>query len=199
MTRTGTQATTWTIPPRAEGIVWHAALSRPYGEYLLPLNEIRSRNPELYRKHAAKYDGREHTMTQPVPPLHCTWSDVVFLSPVDPTPLFEAIRESGRRAPAMRFWTLDASHLDPARTCIRLMRRSTTGRWSEPATSDDFLPFTTGTLRAVSRVTDAALRRLRALDPDEPLLPWVDVPHVLYRGWISLSLFRDEDGAERRP
>ncbi|HEY6738284.1 MAG TPA: hypothetical protein VI076_05490 [Actinopolymorphaceae bacterium] len=163
------------------------------------MNELRRRYPDLYARHAAKYEGREHVLSQPVPPLECTWGDVTFFSPVDSRVLFEAIRESGRKVPVMRNWTLDAGHLDPSRTCIRLMRKSATAISSEPATPDDFLPFTTATLRAVSRVTDAALTRLRNLTADEPLLPWVDVPHVLHRGPVPFSLFTECDGQDVAP
>lgn len=67
------------------------------------------------------------------------------------------------------------------------MRKSTTEEEAEFGDDDDFLPYTTGNLRAVSRVTAAALDRLRNLTPDERLLPWVDVPHVLHRGPVPIS------------
>lgn len=88
-------------------------------------------------------------------------------------------------------WTLDASQLDPARCCIRLMRVTSGARTADPGTDDDYLPLTSATLRAVSEVTDRALERLRNLGPDEPLLPWGDVPHVLHRGPVPLNLFQE--------
>jgi len=60
-----------------------------------------------------------------------------------------------------------------------------------PGTEDDYLPLTTAALRAVSEVTDRALRRLRSIGPDEPLLPWGDVPHILHREPVPLHLFRE--------
>lgn len=122
-----------------------------------------------------------------MPPLDCTWGDVVFFSPVDSSLIFEALRTGGRKVPAAAFWTVDAGLLDPDRTCIRLMRKSATGPEAELSDDDDFLPYTTGTLRAVSRITHAALERLRNLTPDEPLLPWVDVPHILHKGPVPIS------------
>ncbi|MEV5891710.1 hypothetical protein [Nonomuraea fuscirosea] len=85
-------------------------------------------------------------------PLACTWAEVVFLSPVNPAVLFDAIRSAGRRMGDVPLWTLDAS---------------------------------------VSEVTNRALERLRNLGPGEPLLPWGDVPHVLHRGPVPLSLFQE--------
>lgn len=148
---------------------------------------MRDRYPDLHRRQMAKYGGRETVLDQPVPPLDCTWGDVVFFSPVDSAPIFDALRESGREIGERRSCTLDAGLLDPELTCIRLMRKSATGPEAEPADDHDFLPYTTGTLRAVSRITDAALQRLRTLPPSEPWLPWVDVPHILHRGEVPID------------
>ena len=176
--------------PRVRGVLYHSPVSHPEGDQLLPLNQLRDRYPVLHRRHYEKYIGRESALTQSVPLLNCEWGEVVFFSPIDSIQLFDAIRESGRSIPRTPFWTLDAGSLDPARTCIRLMRKSATLIDAEPATDDDFLPYTTGTLRAVSRVTDAALTRLRQLGPDDLLFPWVDVPHVLHRGPVPISLLQ---------
>ncbi|WP_052850453.1 hypothetical protein [Streptomyces avicenniae] len=177
-------------PPRAHGTLFHADVTRPRGDLLLPLAMLRDRHPDLYALHAAKYAGREQRLREPVTPLGCTWSDVVFLSPVDPAVLFDAVRVSGRRVRDVRVLTLDAADLDPGRCCVRLMRVRPGAMTAEPGTDDDHLPLTTATLRAVSEVTDRALRRLRTLGPDDPVLPWGDVPHVLHRGPVPLRLFR---------
>ncbi|HTJ70990.1 MAG TPA: hypothetical protein VL551_25835 [Actinospica sp.] len=149
---------------------------------------MRTLLPDLYELNVRKYAGRPHdTMAQRVEPLGCTWSDVVFLSPVHPAELFGALRGGGGRA--VRPWVLDAGRLDPARTVIRLMRHGRDGHYSDPADEHDYLPFTTAGLRAVSRVTVAAVSRLESLRPGDPLLPWVDVPHVLHRGVIPVEWF----------
>ncbi|MEV0283824.1 MULTISPECIES: hypothetical protein [unclassified Kribbella] len=38
------------------------------------------------------------------------------------------------------------------------------------------------------------LNRLRNLKATEPLLPWADIPHILHRGPLAISLFRDAGG-----
>jgi hypothetical protein len=86
-------------------------------------------------------------------------------------------------------WTLDASRLGPRRCCVRLMRVMRGARSADPGDEDGYLPLTTAKLRAVSQVSDRALSRLRSLGPDEPLLPWDDVPHVLPRGPAPLDIF----------
>ncbi len=175
--------------PRVRGTLFHTAVTAPRGEELLPLSALREQHPDLYIRHRAKYTGREERLLERVIPLDCAWEDVVFLSPIDSSVLFEAMRSSGRPVPEITLWPLDAGQLDPDRCCIRLMRVTRGSRSADPADADDYLPLTTATLRVVSEVTDRALSRLRTLGPDEPSLPWGDVPHILHRGPLPLSVF----------
>ncbi|MFE9423611.1 hypothetical protein ACFYNO_11695 [Kitasatospora sp. NPDC006697] len=175
--------------PTVRGTLFHTAVHDPRGDALHPLSGLRERWPDLHERHGRKYRGREHRLLERVFPLDCAWSEVVFLSPVDSTVLFDALRESGREVAPVPLWRLDAGRLNPARCCIRLMRTEPGAASAEPGTPDDYLPLTTAGLRAVSQVTDRALRRLRTLPPGHHALPWGDVPHVLHRGPIPLSLF----------
>ena len=54
------------------------------GDLLLPLNEIRKEDEELYQSHGKKYKGREALMECNIPRLNCKWNDVIFLLPVHP-------------------------------------------------------------------------------------------------------------------
>ncbi|WP_256838150.1 hypothetical protein [Ornithinimicrobium faecis] len=137
----------------------------------------------------SKYAHASEVLTRDITPLECTWADVVFLSPVHPAQLFAALRRSGRSVPDAQPWVLPADRLDPSRTVIRLMRAGADGHHADAPDADDYLPFTTASLRAVNRVTVDAIQRLESLLPDDPWLPWVDVPHVLYRGSIPLTWF----------
>lgn len=174
-----------------QGTLFHLPASSPRGDAILPLKQLRTRYPDLYERHARKYAGRPADLDQPVGPLGCTWTDVVFLSPAHPAPLFDALRRAGiceRRTPEP--WTLDAARLDPARAVIRLMRHGGGGHYPDPPDEHDYLPFSTAALRAVSRVTLTAIQRLESLTPGDPWLPFADVPHVLYHGSIPVSWFR---------
>lgn len=159
------------------------------GEAILPLNHLRQNYPDLYERHHHKYAATPDVPAQRIEPLGCTWGDVVFLSPVHPAPLFAALRRAGKAVGDREPWILPAGRLDPDRTIIRLMRAGADGHTPDVCSADDYLPFTTATLRAVNRVTVAAVRRLESLEPDDPWLPWVDVPHVLHRGPIPVSWF----------
>jgi hypothetical protein len=162
------------------------------GDDILPLNQLRVRYPDVYRRELAKYTARPQTLDNPVYPLDCTWADVVFLSPVHPAPIFEAMHESGRIGPVVvDYWTLDADLLDPANTCILLKRHDPELR---PQPREDFIPYTPGAAAALSTPSERALQRLRNLNATEPLYPWADIPHILHRGPIPVSAFRTAAG-----
>lgn len=175
--------------PATEATLFYLLPQHIRGDQILPLNQLRYTHPELHQRHAEKYRGRQSDLDQPVRPLGCTWGDVVFLAPLHPSPLFAALARSGRTVRPVEPATIDASQLDPSRCTIRLMRHGASGHFPDPVDDDDYLPFTTASLRAVSRVTVAAIERLESLPLDAPWLPWVDVPHVLHRGPIDLALF----------
>lgn len=162
------------------------------GDDILPLNQLRDRYPDLYERHAKKYADRPQSMSRPIPLLDCTWTDVVFLSPVHPEPIFDALRESGRTGPgSLSYWTIDADLLAPDRTCILLKRHDPLFR---PQPAEDYIPYSAETAATLSTPSAKALDRLRNLNATEPLLPWADIPHVLHRGPIPVSLFRDAHG-----
>src|SRR5689334_4547452 len=126
------------------------------GDDILPLNDLRVHYPDLYERHFAKYADRPQRVSAPVYPLGCTWTDVVFLSPVHPAPIFEALHESGRIGrftPA--YWTLDAELLDPADTCILLKRHGV-----HPQPPEDFIPYSPATVAALAEPSEKALHRL---------------------------------------
>jgi hypothetical protein len=162
------------------------------GDDILPLNQLRVRYPDVYRRELAKYTARPQTLDNPVYPLNCTWADVVFLSPVHPAPIFEAMHESGRIGQVVvNYWTLDAELLDPSNTCILLKRHDPELR---PQPREDFIPYTPGAAAALSTPSERALQRLRNLNATEPLYPWADIPHILHRGPIPVSAFRTAAG-----
>ncbi len=173
-------------------LLYRAAIHDLRGDAVLPLNIMRDQHPDLYERETAKYAMRPETMNDPVHPLGCTWTDVAFLSPVHPAPLFEAMHESGRIGrfvPA--YWTVDAELLDPARTCILLKRHN-----AAPQPPEDFIPYSPATVATLTEPSEKALQRLRTLNATEPLFPWADIPHILHRGPVPVSLFRTTDGVQ---
>jgi hypothetical protein len=172
-------------------LLYKGAVRDLRGDHILPLNMLREHHQDVYEREAAKYSYRPHVMDYPVYPLDCRWSDVVFLSTVHPAPIFDALQESGRARSALSYWTIDASLLPPDRTCILLKRHDPL---FQPQPPSDYIPFSPEAAAALAAPSAKALDRLRNLNATEPLLPWADIPHVLHRGPIPVSLLRDAEG-----
>lgn len=172
--------------------LYRAAIRDLRGREILPLNRLRELHPDLYEREAAKYSYRPQTVDNPVHPLGCRWGDVVFLSPVHPAPIFDALHEAGRVGPTtLTYWTIEADLLDPDHTCILLKRHDPLFR---PQPASDYLAYSPATVATLTTPSTKALDRLRNLNATEPLLPWADIPHVLHRGPIAVNLFRDAEG-----
>ena len=60
--------------------VYHMVPEELKGEYLIPLNELKSVYPNLYGEYIQKYKDhphREKLLTRKIPKLECLWNDVV--------------------------------------------------------------------------------------------------------------------------
>lgn len=177
--------------PDLEGFtLYHRAGRDVRGDRLLPLNALRRTWPDVYAREVRKYEGREALRDSVLPDLACGWGDVLFLSPVDPGPLLDVLRAAGHAAAPVRFWTLPAAALDPEHARV-LLPRPWPGGVFQPHAPDDLQPFMRDVLAGACVPPAATLARLRALPPGAPLLLWADVPHVLYRGSLPLSLLRE--------
>lgn len=62
------------------------------GTTLIPLN-LMDKSSDLYKKHSAKYIGREALMLETIPKLNCKWNDVVQFSALDPQILVKKLKE----------------------------------------------------------------------------------------------------------
>jgi hypothetical protein len=155
------------------------------GDTLYPLNKLRGLYPELYTEQRAKYSNRPHVPESYIEPLDCAWGDVVFLTPVHPQDVFQAISEAGFQRPQRTgFFEIDAESLDPALTTIWL------GHAQERKT-ESYLPYETNRLKSLQSVSDYT--RAYYADCKEsnvrPLL-WHGLTHVLYKGEIHISTSR---------
>ena len=181
---------TFAMPQLSDFTLYHRAVRDMRGDELLPLNRLRDVHPDIYEREAEKYAGREQLRREKVLALDCQWGDVLFFSPVHPAQLLDTVREGGREVPPVRFWALNAAKLEPQRACIKFVRPWPGGAYTPP-TPADYLSYTPEHLAQVCQPSEMTLTRLQALPPDSPLILWMDVPHVLYRGTVPREALTD--------
>jgi len=151
---------------------------------LLPLSRLRERYPDLYERARGKYGGREHVPGLDVPPLGCTWADVLHLTAVHPAQFRQALEELGSQCPR-RFYEVDPALLDPVRTVIYRYAHV------DPATrfaDENWLPFAIEHLDSLRDLPDEAKASYRReLEAGRRPLLFHRVPHILYRGPLELA------------
>lgn len=75
--------------------LWHHVPLHMRGHQLWPLKALAEVEPEIAAHHRAKYQGREHIAELYIPLLDCRWDEVIFLSPIHPQLLTNAMEEAG--------------------------------------------------------------------------------------------------------
>jgi hypothetical protein len=166
--------------------VWlfHVLPDPMVGSVLYPLNELRERDPDTFRRARAKYEGREQVLELRVPLLDCLWNDVLHLSPVHPAEMIHALESAGFTPDRRRFLRVDGTELEPAQTVLFLNstdreHRFDAGQWewfdATSASRHTRLPQATRDYYAAC-----------AGDGTRPFL-FAHSPHVLFRGSLDVS------------
>lgn len=78
--------------------VYHMIPKKMTGEVLISLNEIKLIHPELYKTYSKKYSDhpkRSILLLKSIPKLNCLWNDVIFLLPLHPYYVYEALHSLG--------------------------------------------------------------------------------------------------------
>jgi len=161
--------------------VYHRVPSQLEGNTLYPLNRLKDLYPKLYEQQAAKYAGREEIPGWHIEPLDCLWNDVLFLSPVEPHSIRQAMIEACYDFPPMRFFKIPACMLDPAQTVIRHYRR----RRIDPPRYDAYDPCTIDRYAPLSPETVENYRSVLARG-ERPFV-FLHVPHILYKGTLGVA------------
>ncbi|WP_236560916.1 group-specific protein [Pontibacillus sp. HMF3514] len=66
-----------------------------FGDYLMPLNRLKVKDEELYKKYIKKYEDhpkRTKLHQRKIPKLDCLWNDVIHFLPLHPNHVYEALK-----------------------------------------------------------------------------------------------------------
>lgn len=176
--------------------VYHRVPADLRGAVLYPLNELKGMYPDLYAERRKSYATREDIASLRLPQLgYCLWNDVLHFTAAHPQTLKAALESAGHVLPQgwNRFFQVDASLLDPASAVIykNTLGPLWPGQFDVDAASaqigSDSLPFDPVVLSGFAAIPEAALRYYAGEPAGSPLMLFLNVPHVLYRGSIDLN------------
>jgi len=163
--------------------VYHWKPEDMRGETLYPLNELKSKYPDLYTEAADQYENREFLRDYVIPPLGCKWNDALFLSPIGPEQIRAALLEQDFDFHG-EFYEIDASKLAPERTTIYTFKDIAFDAVLDP---NNYVPYSPENLKRLSTIPEATKQFYKENLTDEGVLYFAHIPHILYRGTLDVT------------
>ncbi|MEL6385224.1 MAG: hypothetical protein AAFQ89_22715 [Cyanobacteria bacterium J06626_18] len=169
---------------------YHIAPKNLYGTVIYPLNELRKLYPETYQEHIEKYRDREALLSLRIASLDCLWNDVLHFSPVHPSQIRHAFKDTGHGWPSLPTKWIEADPfilgLSEQNAALYFPRQREKGDFTVDALQ--FKPWFDGALQGLSKLPETTFeyyRRCKA-NGERPFLFHL-IPHVLFCGSVDLS------------
>jgi hypothetical protein len=165
--------------------IYHIVPGDVEGRVLYPLNETKERYPSLYERLMEKYIGRERLLSMYIPPLDCSWSDVLHMSPVHPDKVVRALAKAGIER-GFGYYEIDPATLDQSKLLIYKNEEREIGKAYDLQESD-FAPFKIEDLSKWDYIPDETIDYYkRRMAEGKPYLIFRHIPHVLYKGQVDV-------------
>jgi hypothetical protein len=161
--------------------LYHVKPKTVWGDNLVPLNELRYDQPELYRQAFQKYVGREELTKVKFPILNCLWNDVIHFCPIHPTVIRKALSNFNStypdvvwlRFPVIVFKEIPALYFDDSPS-------EWNGNYN--FNLNCFRPFEVDSYRELHEVSDATLAYYKnQFDKGKKPLLFNGVQHILVK------------------
>ena len=156
------------------------------GNILLSQNMLRKRHPTLYRESMKKYQGRRHILKPKVRFLNCSWSDVIYLSPVHPRKVANALRIAGDKSKQkIKFYKINPKKLNPEKTIVYLYKYDT---MAQEGNLDNFTHFSIKNLSKYNKIPNKTLKYYKdEIKAGRKPLLYHFIPHIVYNGNLSVK------------
>lgn len=156
------------------------------GNTLLPQDVLKIQHPEIYEDEVKKYKGRENILTKRIPFLNCSWSEVLFLSPVHPKNIAKALKIAGKQSTKkIRFYKINPYELHPEKAIVYLYKYDP---MVEEEKEDNFTSFDPRKLPHYNKVPQKTIQyyKKKMKEGRKPLL-YHFIPHILYKGELLIK------------
>lgn len=170
---------------------YHHVPKNMVGTILYPLNELKSKYPDMYEEQHSKYNGREHVTRQRIPLLDdCLWNDVIFMTTLNPQKLFDARIDAGwDKIEPQLYFKIDSSTLDQDKLAVYLFKFKESN--IERLVSDEeFVKYNQNDADKYAEIPQATKDYFKfERENGEPNIKlfYRYIPHILYKGSIDIS------------
>lgn len=159
--------------------LYHFVPDNQIGDRIYPLNQLKLTQPELYKKHFAKYDSiKEKDVAIPG---FGYWNDCINLMPVNPSLVKSELERFGHDTNwKWEFYKIDSAALDKSKLIIMV---PTDG---EDTFSRKFIEFNQENFDKYCHIGEVTKYRYqKAQDRGEQPNTFAGIPHVLYKDFIE--------------
>lgn len=159
--------------------IYHHVPQNQNGEVIYPLNQLKEKLPDIYKKQFAKYDSIQEKDVEI--PGFGYWNDCVNLMPVDPGLVKKELEKYGHDTSwQWRFYKIDTKQLSNSKLILIIMTDK------DSVLKRDFLPFTKENFEKYCHIGEATRAIFeKAKDNNEQPNTFALVPHVLYKDSIN--------------
>lgn len=159
--------------------LYHFVPQDQIGGILYPLNQLKSKQPELYKQHFGKYDDIKEKDVEI--PGFGYWNDCINLMPVNPGLVKSELEKFGHDTNwKWKFYKIDASELHRSKLIIMV---PTDG---EDTFSRKFIKFDQENFDKYCHISEVTKYRFqKAKDLREQPNTFAGIPHVLYKDFIE--------------
>ena len=163
--------------------IYHGVPEQMSGETLMSLNEMKTTQPQLYKKYLEKYEGREEILQKRIPLFDCLWNDVVQFLPLNPQSVFDVQKELGilKSVPPYKFFQINLATLDPNKTIVYFK----TAPGEENVAVKWLKDVDVATLQEIPKATLDYYKTL--VGTGELPFNYQFIPHILYLGGVHVS------------
>lgn len=161
--------------------LYHFVPDNQYGKVIYPLNELKHKLPDVYRKQSAKYANLKEKDVKI--PGFGYWNDCVNLMPVNPILVKRELEEFGHTTNwSWEFYLIDTSSLVQSNLIIMISDDGV------DASKRTFIPFSKENFEKYCHIGEPTRYRYKiAKEMGEQPNTFAGIPHVLYKGSIDTS------------
>lgn len=162
-------------------IVYHFVPKNQKGDIIYPLNQLKYKYPEIYKKHFAKYNNIKEKDVEI--PGFGYWNDCINLMPINPALVKQELENFGHSTNwEWKFYKIDTDNLDTSKLIIMTVTED------NAILRRHFIPFSKQAFERYCHIGDATREVFKkAKNKGEQPNTFARMPHVLYKDSINTS------------
>jgi hypothetical protein len=158
--------------------VYHLVPKKLIGNILYPLNELKNKLPEVYKREIEKYKEREYVLEKKIPILNCLWNDVLHFIPVHPSKIKKEMQKAGFKVDKVRWFKIKAEDVPKEKSIIYLYKYNK----ENPIAESNFIKYNPDKLAKYNKIPTRTKEHYKeAFEKKEKLLRFHFIPHVFLK------------------